>query len=130
MNAPPITLCLQFLLDIILNRFFLLLQFDILDIAMYNVVEDPSEKKDMKFDLSEIFAKLRSRAIFHLKNVVPADFPPPDLSGHPGNFQGFFSPGWCQPRYSYIMFLTLTSVSSKVEKYSLLTVMLKFLFMH
>ena len=55
-------------------------QFDVLDIAMYNVVEDPSEKKDMKFDLPEIFAKLRSRAIFHLKNVVPADFPLPDLS--------------------------------------------------
>ena len=75
-------------------------QFDILDIAMYNVVEDPSEKKDMKFGLPEIFGLLRSRAIFHLRNVVPADFPPPDLSGHPSNFQGYFSPGWCQPRYS------------------------------
>merc|ERR1711972_1047798 len=72
-------------------------QFDMIDIAMYNVVEDPSEKKDLKFDLPKIFAKLRVRAIFHLKNVVPVDFPDPDVSGHPRNFGGFYSPGWCNP---------------------------------
>merc|ERR1712106_905966 len=74
--------------------------FDKIDIAMYNVVEDPSEKKDLRFELPEIFAQLRSRAIYHLKNVVPEDFPPQDFSGHPSNFQGYFSPGWCQPKYS------------------------------
>jgi len=74
--------------------------FDKVDIAMYNVVEDPSEKKDLRFELPEIFSQLRSRAIYHLKNVVPEDFPPQDYSGHPSNFQGYFSPGWCTPKYS------------------------------
>ena len=74
--------------------------FDKLDIAMYNILEDPSEKHDIKFALPEVFANLRLRAIQHLKNVVPADFPPQDFSGHPSNFQGYFSPGWCEPKYS------------------------------
>ena len=74
--------------------------FDKVDIAMYNVVEDPSEKKDLRFELPEIFSQLRSRAIYHLRNVVPEDFPPQDYSGHPSNFQGYFSPGWCSPKYS------------------------------
>ena len=75
--------------------------FDKVDIAMYNILEDPSEKKDIRFELPEIFAKLRSRAIFHLNNVVPEDFFPQDYSGHPSNFQGYFSPGWCELKYSY-----------------------------
>ena len=73
---------------------------DVIDIAMYNILEDPSEKKDLRFELPEIFAKLRFRAIFHLNNVVPEDFPPQDFSGHPSNFQGYFSPGWSEPEYS------------------------------
>jgi len=75
-------------------------RFDKLDIAMYNVIEDPNEKIDLRFDLPHIFSKLRARAIYHLKHVVPEDFPPQDFSGHPRNFQGYFSPGWCEPKYS------------------------------
>ena len=74
--------------------------FDRVDIAMYNVVDDPSEKKDLRFIHPEIFSQLKSRAIYHLKHVVPEDFPPQDYSGHPSNFQGYFSPGWCTPKYS------------------------------
>ena len=73
--------------------------FDKVDIAMYNVIEDPQEKNDLRCELPEIFAQLRLRAIYHLKHLVPADFPTQDFSGHPSNFQGYFSPGWCQPKY-------------------------------
>jgi len=73
--------------------------FDQVDIALYNVIDDPSEKNDLRFELPKIFTQLRARAIYHLKQVVPADFPPQDYSGHPSHFQGFFSPGWCQPKY-------------------------------
>jgi hypothetical protein len=37
----------------------------------------------------------RARVVEHMKNVVPEDFPEQDYSGHPRNFQGNFSPGWC-----------------------------------
>ena len=74
--------------------------FDKADIAMYNVIDDPSEKQDLRFKLPDVFSKLRSRAIYHLKNIVPEDFPPQDFSGHQSKFDGYFSPGWCEPKYS------------------------------
>ena len=40
----------------------------------------------------------RSRVLYHLKNISPEDFPPSDFSGHPRNFDGAFSPGWCTPK--------------------------------
>ena len=74
-------------------------KFDLLDIAMYDVEADPEERNDLRDELPSIFADLRERAIHHLANVVEADFPPADFSGHPRNFGGNFSPGWCQPKY-------------------------------
>ena len=74
-------------------------KFDQLDIAMYDVEADPEERNDLREELPSIFADLRERAIHHLANVVEADFPPADFSGHPRNFGGNFSPGWCQPKY-------------------------------
>ena len=74
-------------------------KFDLLDIAMYDVEADPEERNDLRENLPSIFADLRERAIHHLANVVEADFPPADFSGHPRNFGGNFSPGWCQPKY-------------------------------
>ena len=74
-------------------------KFDSLDIAMYDVEADPEERNDLREELPSVFADLRERAIRHLANVVEADFPPKDLSGHPRNFGGNFSPGWCQPKY-------------------------------
>ena len=72
-------------------------RFDNLDIAMYNVVDDPVERVDLRFDLPEIFDDLKRRALKHLENVVPEDFPEQDFSGHPRMFGGVFSPGWCKP---------------------------------
>ena len=74
-------------------------KFDSLDIAMYDVEADPEERTDLRDELPSVFADLRARAIRHLANVVEADFPPADFSGHPRNFGGNFSPGWCQPKY-------------------------------
>ena len=74
-------------------------KFDSLDIAMYDVEADPEERNNLREELPSVFADLRERAIRHLANVVEADFPPADFSGHPRNFGGNFSPGWCQPKY-------------------------------
>merc|ERR1712210_327799 len=74
-------------------------KFDSLDIAMYDVEADPEERSDLRDELPSVFADLRDRAIRHLANVVEADFPPADFSGHPRNFGGNFSPGWCRPKY-------------------------------
>ena len=74
-------------------------KFDSLDIAMYDVEADPEERTDLRDKLPSVFADLRERAIHHLANVVEADFPPADFSGHPRNFGGNFSPGWCRPKY-------------------------------
>ena len=74
-------------------------KFDSLDIAMYDVEADPEERTDIRDELPSVFADLRERAIRHLGNVVEADFPPADFSGHPRNFGGNFSPGWCRPKY-------------------------------
>ena len=74
-------------------------KFDSLDIAMYDVEADPEERNDLREELPSVFADLRERAIRHLANVVEADFPPADFSGHPRNFGGNFSPGWCRPKY-------------------------------
>merc|ERR1712242_43756 len=70
-------------------------KFSQLDIAMYNILEDPEERNDLKYDLPDIFEDLKRRTLIHLKNVVPEDFPAQDFSGHPRNFDNYFSPGWC-----------------------------------
>ena len=72
-------------------------RFDNLDIAMYNVVDDPEERIDLRFEMPEIFEDLKRRAMKHLEDVVPEDFPEQDFSGHPRRFGGVFSPGWCKP---------------------------------
>ena len=69
-----------------------------LDIAMYNVIEDPEETTDLRHQFPEIFEKLKRNVLKHLRSIVPEDFPPQDLSGHPRYFNGIFSPGWCSPR--------------------------------
>merc|ERR1712029_166050 len=72
-------------------------KFKKLDIAMYNVLEDPEERNDLREKYPDIFEDLQRRVLQHLRNVVPEDFPPQDFSGHPRNFDGYFSPGWCSP---------------------------------
>ena len=73
-------------------------KFENLDIAMYNVIEDPQERNDLSHQLPEIFQELKRNVLRHLVNVVPADFPDQDFSGHPRRFKGTFSPGWCSPK--------------------------------
>ena len=73
--------------------------FNKLDFAMYNVIDDPEERNDLKHDLPAIYQQLRKRTLEHLKNIVPEDFPEQDFSGHPNKLNGYFSPGWCEPKY-------------------------------
>ena len=73
-------------------------KFENLDIAMYNVVEDPEERVDLRHQFPEIFEELKRNVLRHLEDIVPEDFPPQDMSGHPRRFEGNFSPGWCSAR--------------------------------
>ena len=73
--------------------------FNKLDFAMYNVIDDPEERNDLKHDLPAIYQQLRKRTLEHLKNIVPEDFPEQDFAGHPNKLNGYFSPGWCEPKY-------------------------------
>jgi len=73
--------------------------FNKLDFAMYNVIVDPEERNDLKHDLPVIYQQLRKRTLEHLSNIVPEDFPDQDFSGHPDSLNGYFSPGWCEPKY-------------------------------
>ena len=73
------------------------IQFGSLDISMYNVMEYLQERVDLSDQLPEIFEEQNRNVMRHLNNVVPADFPPHDMSGHPRRFKGNFSPGWCSP---------------------------------
>ena len=72
--------------------------FDSLDIALYDLEADPEERNNLSDQLPEVFSDLRRRALMHLANVVEADFPEQDFSGHPRNYGGYFSPGWCQAK--------------------------------
>ena len=72
-------------------------KFSKLDIAMYNVLQDPEETTDLRQQFPEIFEELKRNVLKHIRNIVPEDFPPQDFSGHPRNFNGNFSPGWCMP---------------------------------
>ena len=67
---------------------------------MYNILEDPYEKNDIKSEYPKMFSRLKSRAFYHLKRTVPADFPQEVLSGHPSLYGGFYSPGWCKVKGS------------------------------
>lgn len=69
-----------------------------LDIAMYNVIEDPEETTDLRDQFPEIFEELKENVLVHIKNIVPEDFPDPDYYAHPRNFDNNFSPGWCSPK--------------------------------
>ena len=64
---------------------------------MYNVMEDLQERVDLSDQLPEIFEEQNRNVMRHL-NVVLADFPPQDMSGHPRRFKGNFSPGWSSPK--------------------------------
>ena len=68
------------------------------DIAMFNVIQDPAETTDLRHQFPEIFEELKRNVLKHFRTIVPEDFPPQDLAGHPRNFNGIFSPGWCSPR--------------------------------
>ena len=55
-----------------------------LNIAMYNVIEDPEETKELHHQ----FPELKKNFLKHIRNIVSEDFPSTDFSGHPSNFNG------------------------------------------
>ena len=70
-------------------------QFAKLDIAMYNVIEDPEETTDLREEFPEIFEELKEKALVHVKNIVPEDVPDFDELSVSKHLTNNFSPGWC-----------------------------------
>merc|ERR1712018_269293 len=48
--------------------------FNKLDFAMYNIIDDPEERNDLKHQFPDIYQQLRKRTLEHLGNIVPEDF--------------------------------------------------------
>ena len=70
-------------------------KFGKLDIAMYNVMEDPEETNDLQEEFPELLEELKERVLEHMKSVVPADFPDYDMTGLSKESGNSYSPGWC-----------------------------------
>ena len=64
---------------------------------LFNLEEDPEERKNIAKDNPDIIKKLRNRVVEHFFNLQPHFVPEDDQAGNPVNWGGFWSPGWCQP---------------------------------
>jgi len=64
---------------------------------LFNLEEDPEERKNIANDNPDMVKKLRNRVVEHFFNLQPHFVPEDDQAGNPVNWGGFWSPGWCQP---------------------------------
>ena len=62
---------------------------------LFNVEEDPEERKDLVESHPEVLEKLRRRAREYLGSFVKRDYPDPSQRGNPHHFANVWSPGWC-----------------------------------
>ncbi|XP_059170879.1 arylsulfatase B-like [Physella acuta] len=64
---------------------------------LYNIREDPAERTNIAKDYPEITRKMLRRFQYHNSTKVPAFKNMRAGDGHsdPGNYGGFWSPGWC-----------------------------------
>ena len=63
---------------------------------LFNVVEDPEERKDLEEVFPEIFEKLRAKARDFYGSFIPRDYPKFSNKGNPKFYDGVWSSGWCQ----------------------------------
>ena len=66
------------------------------DIMLFNLVEDPEERRDLSAEQPEVVERLKARAVQHFYHLYPRQVPEEDHAGHPQYWGGYFGPGWCQ----------------------------------
>ena len=66
------------------------------DIMLFNLLEDPEERRDLAASEPEMVEKLKARAVQHFYHLFPRHVPDEDQAGHPQHWGGYFGPGWCQ----------------------------------
>ena len=62
---------------------------------LFNVEEDPEEKKDLTKKLPKILEELRQKTREFYGSFTPRDYPSLSQKGNPKNFDGIWSSGWC-----------------------------------
>ena len=62
---------------------------------LFNVEEDPEEKKDLTKKQPKILEKLRQKTREFYGSFIPRDYPSLSQKGNPKNFDGIWSSGWC-----------------------------------
>ena len=62
---------------------------------LYNVVEDPEEKNDLKRTHRDIMEQLRQRVREYYGSFVERDYPAEVKRGKPKHFGNVWSSGWC-----------------------------------
>ena len=63
---------------------------------LFNVAEDPEERHDLSKTETDIVEGLKARAIEHFYQLQPRHVPPDYPLGDPGNWGGYWGPGWCE----------------------------------
>ncbi|KAK7098549.1 arylsulfatase B-like [Littorina saxatilis] len=70
-------------------------QADIDMYQLYNIKDDPTEHNDVKDKFPDVLATMKARMEQWRQGMVPANFPPFSSGSNPANYDGVYSPGWC-----------------------------------
>ena len=62
---------------------------------VFNIIEDPEERRDLKEEHPEILEKLRTKAREFYGSFIPRDYPEFSKKGNPKLYDGVWSSGWC-----------------------------------
>ena len=62
---------------------------------VFNIIEDPEERRDLKEEHPEILEKLRTKARELYESFIPRDYPKFSKKGNPNLYDGVWSSGWC-----------------------------------
>lgn len=62
---------------------------------LFDLEADPNEHVDVQAKYPDVFKQMVARLEEYRKSLVPANWPPHDPASFPENFNGTWSPGWC-----------------------------------
>jgi hypothetical protein len=65
------------------------------DYLLFDLEADPYEHHDVKDKYPDVLKQMMARLEEYRKSLVPAQWPPHDPASFPENFNGTWSPGWC-----------------------------------
>ena len=57
---------------------------------------DPHETKNLANSTNSVVEMMLTRLLTYIPKMIPADIPEETKKGHPRNFKGIWSPGWCK----------------------------------